>query len=395
MSDDVLFEFLREALDTASQLKLKARREVNPGLTYVSFWRELERELGKDLTVYARREWEKVSLRGVKRLDQFAWRNFTSEFEFKLSQVGDATDREVEERLMDELPGELRRGLKEELLRQRSGQHCVKILEPLPLAPPMMQTMLSRVLRREIRMENFQGAYIVDCGSADGRDALRALDGWSAAGGCLRVLPHEKKIPLSEMFHWVALRLQILEGEEKYSQGIHRLELSEATMQVVGAPRAPPGVKTPGKSPRASPPRESRAGSQRVPGLKGSQRRGNPRAGAGLTRPGTAHGPRGERAARERGPPGPLRLAETSVAKAKEFFGSHIVLPARTMDYRPTTTIGRARTGCRDRSITTSPVEGVAPERGLWSARRAYLRPMAGGPPTQWEPPRAAQPMVV
>ena len=136
VSEEALLGFLREALDPASQHRLKARREANPILTYSAFWKELERDFGRDPSAHSRREWERVSLKGVRRLDQFTWRNFTAEFEFKLTQVPDATEREIEERLLDQLPTDLRRSLREEMLKRRSGQYWVRFCEPLPLAPP-------------------------------------------------------------------------------------------------------------------------------------------------------------------------------------------------------------------------------------------------------------------
>ena len=73
----------------------------------------MEQEYGRDFTAYARREWERVSLQGVQHLNMSAWRQFTADFEFKLGQVEDVGEWEVKEKLMRELPAELRKGLKD------------------------------------------------------------------------------------------------------------------------------------------------------------------------------------------------------------------------------------------------------------------------------------------
>jgi hypothetical protein len=81
--DAVLLELLRDSLDMASQNQLVAMRAADQGLTYATFWRELEREFGRDLSAHHRKEWERVTLGGVQRLTPFAFRSFIAEFKLK------------------------------------------------------------------------------------------------------------------------------------------------------------------------------------------------------------------------------------------------------------------------------------------------------------------------
>ena len=46
--DGILLELLRHSLDEVSRLRLQARRESNPGVTFQQFWWELERTFQRD-----------------------------------------------------------------------------------------------------------------------------------------------------------------------------------------------------------------------------------------------------------------------------------------------------------------------------------------------------------
>ena len=116
-NDVLVLEILKSSLDPASQNKLAALLEQNPDLTYMGYWRELEKDFCRDFAAHYRREWEKVSLNGVRHPTPNQWRTFVSNFELKCLRVEDATDREKEERILAELPADLRRKLKEENFR--------------------------------------------------------------------------------------------------------------------------------------------------------------------------------------------------------------------------------------------------------------------------------------
>ena len=103
-ADMLVLEALRGSLDPASRKMLLSALETDPGLTYRAFWRILEQEFSRDLTTHYRQEWEKVTLEGKRHITPLMWRNFESDFAFKAARVGDVTNREMEERLLLQLP---------------------------------------------------------------------------------------------------------------------------------------------------------------------------------------------------------------------------------------------------------------------------------------------------
>ena len=84
VSDRVMLELLKDSLDPVSRKLLSARKEDDPGLTYRSFWKQLEQDFGKNLPGHYRRQWEQISLRG-SALTTSSWRGFISEV--KLARV--------------------------------------------------------------------------------------------------------------------------------------------------------------------------------------------------------------------------------------------------------------------------------------------------------------------
>ena len=79
-----------------------------------------------------RAEWEKVTLRGKPILNVATWREYQAEFENTLARVTDTTDREAEKKIEQELPPELRKGLKLETLRRQESQFWVKFQDNFP-----------------------------------------------------------------------------------------------------------------------------------------------------------------------------------------------------------------------------------------------------------------------
>jgi hypothetical protein len=153
MADIPILETLRGCLDQGAKNRLAAALERNPQLTYNEFWRDLEREYSRDLTSHYRREWEKVTLGGVRRLTPQMWRIFESEFSLKATRVGDVTEREMEERLLAELPLEVRRKLKEENYRVSRSRYWVRLMEPLPIPVPAMEGMLAALVGHPVTLK--------------------------------------------------------------------------------------------------------------------------------------------------------------------------------------------------------------------------------------------------
>ena len=141
-----------------------------------------------------------------------------ADFNLAKSRVEDLSEREVELKLEEELPGELRKGLKLEKLRKREMGFWVKFGEPLPLPLHKLETFVGRILKRvSVSVENCKGGYLVDCGSREGQESLVVMDRWGINGSELRVEPWKKGMSLEEMFLWVGSQLEFLESEERYA----------------------------------------------------------------------------------------------------------------------------------------------------------------------------------
>ena len=120
--------------------------DANPNLTYAEFWQVLEQDFGRDLSGLYRKEWDKVTLGGVRNITPQMWRQFEAECEVKSRRVGDITDREREDRIKRELPEDLRLRLGEENLRISSSRFWVKVYEPLPFSIERIQAFMARLV---------------------------------------------------------------------------------------------------------------------------------------------------------------------------------------------------------------------------------------------------------
>jgi hypothetical protein len=88
VGDPLLLGMLKKALDHASCQKLITAMESNPNLTYADFWKSLEQDFGRDLTGVYRKEWEKVTLGGIRNATPQMWHQFEADFELKARRVG-------------------------------------------------------------------------------------------------------------------------------------------------------------------------------------------------------------------------------------------------------------------------------------------------------------------
>jgi hypothetical protein len=242
VGDPLLLGMLKKALDHASTQKLTSAMEANPNLTYTEFWRTLEEDFGRDLTGVYRKEWEKVSLGGVRNITPQMWRKFEADFELKARRVGDITDREKEDKIKRELPESMRHRLGEENLRVSTTRFWVKIPEPVPIPIDRLQQLFARLMRRaEVKLQRYGQAYLVDCGSQENVDAVRTLDGWGGDGNTLRVLSHSKGMTWKEMSLWVMGQLRLKEEDQAYE--VARTATLSAPPDAPGARMAPRSVE--------------------------------------------------------------------------------------------------------------------------------------------------------
>ena len=216
--DDIMLSLLKGSLDRTSQNRLVTRQEAKPGLTYAEFWGELQGVFGADVPERNRQEWERVTVRG-KRLDPDVWRDFQAEFEMTLRRVEDARDREVRERIMAEIPSEWRMELLTEGVRRAEEQFWVRIPEPFPMAVTELEDFLAQMVpnTRGVVLQG-QRCVMVNCGSREGREALKVMNGWTMNGVVMRVEDHVHQMTRAEIFQWVDSRLRVMEQMEGYGR---------------------------------------------------------------------------------------------------------------------------------------------------------------------------------
>ena len=212
--DGILLIIFRRSLDETSRQKLDAAMRLNPRLTFTQFWDTLVTEFARDPSAYHRKEWLKVSLNKKSELNPQTWRTFRCAFELALSRVEDATEREVEERLLGELPPYWRDRIIMESADRARGTYWVRVLKPAPVQGAELEAVLAQILLRDqITMKERRLEYWVDCGSAEGQRLMMQGDGWNPFGNCtLNVRPTTRKMDHQEIFEWVEEQLQMCQS---------------------------------------------------------------------------------------------------------------------------------------------------------------------------------------
>ena len=221
IGDALALDTLKRALDHASRQKLIAAMDKNPNLKYDEFWKVLETDFSRDLTGVHRKEWEKVTLGGVRNITPQMWRKFEAELQVKSSRVEDITDREKESRIKRELPEDLRHRLGEESLRVSSTRFWVKVQEPLPFPASQLQNFLRATLRKQdLLLIKSGNSYLMDCGTKRVQDAARAMDNFGFGNVALRISAYNKGMTWEEMSQWVIGQLRLREEDAAYDSGV-------------------------------------------------------------------------------------------------------------------------------------------------------------------------------
>ena len=103
-----------------------------------------------------------MTLGGAQHLNPAHWRAFVAEFNLRLQRLqkatgGKVTEREVEERIRDELPEDLRRTLDNEMVRRSQG-HWVRLPEPLPMPVEVIEEVVTQLTQQPLaKAERVQG----------------------------------------------------------------------------------------------------------------------------------------------------------------------------------------------------------------------------------------------
>ena len=113
-----------------SQVANERKREKR----FAYFYRILARireVFGRDLSSQHRDEWERVTLRAGEKLTSAEWRSYQVAFEITLGRVEDATESEVERRILSALPGKWIEKVEEENDKRQQGAFWVRFPKPL------------------------------------------------------------------------------------------------------------------------------------------------------------------------------------------------------------------------------------------------------------------------
>ena len=178
VGDPILLEMLKLAVDNVTRQQLISALEANPGWGYREICKTLEEDFTRDLTWLHQKEWKELTLGGFQEISSQKWRQFMADFELKARRVGDITEREMVEKIKQELPSDIRYKLGEENLRVSSTRFWVKIPQPLPVPVDHLQTLVARLLgRKEVCFEQVGPAYLFDCGN---KEILKPSARWTA-----------------------------------------------------------------------------------------------------------------------------------------------------------------------------------------------------------------------
>ena len=132
-------------------------------------------------------------------------------FEVALSLTQKISDREVEEKILKDLPGEWRERLGKQCARKAHGKHWVKVLKPCPLSRERLEQALTLAHRgRTPHLEDRTGEYIMECQTEEAQEKILELDGWEIPGaGRLEVKWAARKPTWSEMFKLLEAELRV------------------------------------------------------------------------------------------------------------------------------------------------------------------------------------------
>ena len=128
IEDVVLFGILESCVDDATKSKIRSERRREPGLNFSRFWQGLEREFGRDQESAKRGEWERVHLRSGE-MTLASWRSYRIAFEAALSQTHGISEREVEQKVLRDLPSGFREKLAREIANKAQEKMWIKVLK--------------------------------------------------------------------------------------------------------------------------------------------------------------------------------------------------------------------------------------------------------------------------
>jgi hypothetical protein len=208
--DVFLFDLFRSSVDPATQNWLRAMRKKEPDLTFAKFWQTVDREFTRDHENARRCEWEAISI-PHGQLSLLKWREYRNAFEVALSLKQKVSDREIEEKILRDLPGEWHEKLAKQCAQKAHGKHWVKVLKPCTLNRARLEQALALANRGRIpQLEERSSEFIVECNSEEVKEIFFEMDVWDIPGvGLLEVKWAARKPTWTEMFKLLEAELRV------------------------------------------------------------------------------------------------------------------------------------------------------------------------------------------
>ena len=164
----------------------------------------MEREFGRDQESAKRGEWERVHLRSGE-MTLASWRSYRIAFEAALSQTHGISEREVEQKVLRDLPSGLREKLAREIANKAQEKMWVKVLKSCNLKTQELTMVLGAILHDiPPKVEERVNDFLVACDSESFQIEMLELDGWTLESGeILRISWATRRPNWQDIVKWV------------------------------------------------------------------------------------------------------------------------------------------------------------------------------------------------
>ena len=234
VGDGILFNILELCVDEATKCKIRSERRRDVSLPFRKFWQGLEREFGRDQEGARRREWERVQLREGE-ISLASWRSYRVAFEAALSQVEGVSDREIEQKVLRDLPSNLREKLAREIARKAQEKMWVRIPKPCKLNAQELGMLIGVVLNcSPPKVEDRARELLIECRDEEFQAELLELDGWGVGGESLKVQWSTRRPDWQDMVKWVEKTLRV-------DQEVKPIVSDIRTVHAIAGPPQPTG----------------------------------------------------------------------------------------------------------------------------------------------------------
>ena len=210
IEDVVWFGILESCVDDATKSKIQSERRKDHRLSFSRFWQGLEREFGRDQESAKRSEWERVHLKPGE-ITLASWRSYRIAFEAGLSQLQGITDREIEKKVVQDLPPNLREKLVREIASKAQDKLWAKVMKPCVLNKHELTVFLGSALEEgPPKVEERTHDFLIECKTEEVQTSILELEGWEVRDGeYLRMCWTTRRPNWQDIVKWVEKTLRV------------------------------------------------------------------------------------------------------------------------------------------------------------------------------------------